>query len=287
MKIEYEIIHPDEGSSLKLLHTRTMAEEYPWKYHYHPELELICVIHSSGTRHVGNHFSNYEDGDVVFIGSNLPHAGFGLNAHGFHEEIVLQVREEVIRQSILSRPEMSVIHGLLENARYGISFKGETKKMIMERCAKLPALSKFERFVEMILILQLLASSTEFELLNPTTVLSSLIKKNNIRLQQIFNHIEKHFQEEIDVKDIAALANLSLPSFCNYFKKIMNTTFTDFLNQYRIQRACFLLQQEKTISEISFACGFNNVAYFNKVFKTIIGKTPTEFKKEKLKQAMK
>jgi AraC-like DNA-binding protein len=61
----------------------------------------------------------------------------------------------------------------------------------------------------------------------------------------------------------------------------MNSTFTDFVNQYRIQRACQLLHQEKTIAETCFECGFNNVAYFNKVFKAITKKTPSEFKKEK------
>jgi len=63
----------------------------------------------------------------------------------------------------------------------------------------------------------------------------------------------------------------------------MHTTFTDFLNKYRIQKACMMLQLEKTISETCFECGFNNVPYFNKVFKNITGKTPSSFKKEKIK----
>jgi AraC-like DNA-binding protein len=64
----------------------------------------------------------------------------------------------------------------------------------------------------------------------------------------------------------------------------MNTTFTDYVNQYRIQRACGLLMQEKTIAETSFECGFNNVVYFNKVFKTFTKMTPSEFKKEKARE---
>jgi AraC-like DNA-binding protein/quercetin dioxygenase-like cupin family protein len=283
MKIEFEIIHPDEGSSFRILHNKTNAEEYPWLYHYHPEYELVCVLYGSGTRHVGNHFSNYENGDLVFMGPNLPHAGFGLDAHGPHEEIVIQIRETVFKQSVLTRPEMAAITELLEKVKFGVSFTGATKAKITERLTHLTKLAPFEKFMELISILQMMATTTEYEVLNPQTIFSSALIKNNIRLQNIFNYVEQHFQEEIDIRKVATIANLSVSSFCTYFKKIMNTTFTDFLNKYRIQKACMMLQQEKTISETCFECGFNNVPYFNKVFKTVTGKTPSAFKKEKLK----
>jgi len=282
MKVEFEIIQPDEGSSFRLLHTKTMAEEYPWEYHCHPEYEIVCVPSGSGTRHVGNHMSSYSNGDLVFIGSNLPHAGFGLNASGPHEEIVLQVKEEVFHQSILSRPEMIVVQRLLENSKYGIYFTGGAKERITKRLNRLTKLEPFEKFIEFVSILQLMATTEEYELMNPNIVLSSLIKKNNDRLQKIFTYVEQHFHEEVDIRAVAALVNLSVPSFCNYFKKTVHTTFTDFLNKYRVQKACISLQQEKTIAETCFECGFNNVPYFNKVFKTITRKTPSEFKREKL-----
>ena len=284
MKTELEIIHPDEGSSFRLLHTKTRAEEYTWQYHYHPEYEIVCVLQGSGTRHVGNHFSSYYNGDLVFLGPNLPHAGFGLNSHGPHEEIVIQIKEEVFHQSILTRPEMTIVNKLLENARYGVYFTGNTKNKITKRLSRLPRLSSFERFIEFMTILEMMSSTNDFELMNPTIITSSLIRKNNVRLQKIFTYVEQHFNEDVDIKKVAALVNLSVPSFCNYFKKIVHSTFTDFLNKYRIQKACLSLQQEKTIAETCFECGFNNVPYFNKVFKTITKKTPSEFKKEKIQR---
>jgi AraC-like DNA-binding protein len=144
-------------------------------------------------------------------------------------------------------------------------------------------LPPFEKYMEFLAILQEMATTSEYELLNPQSVFSSSIVKNNIRLQNIFNYVEQHFHEEIDIKKVAATANLSVSSFCTYFKKTMNTTFTDFLNNFRIQKACLMLIQEKTISETCFDCGFNNVPYFNKVFKTITRQTPSEFRKGKLK----
>jgi AraC-like DNA-binding protein/quercetin dioxygenase-like cupin family protein len=280
MNVDFEIILPDEGSSFRLLHTKTLAEKYPWQYHYHPEYEIVCVLNGSGTRHVGNHISRYENGDLVFIGPELPHAGFGLNAHGFHEEIVIQIKEEVFNESILKRPEMAAIGSLLIKSRQGICFTGSTKEKLTRKITRFPKLSSFEKFMELVTILQVMATSGEYELLNPAGSLAALTKKNNSRLKNILGYVEQHYNEEVDIRNVASIANLSVPSFCNYFKKLMNSTFTDFVNQYRIQRACLLLQQEKNVTEVCFDCGFNNVTYFNKVFKTVMKKTPTEFKKE-------
>jgi AraC-like DNA-binding protein len=215
------------------------------------------------------------------MGPNLPHSGFGLNAHGMHEEIVVQIKDEVFKESILTRPEMNDISLLLEKAKYGLRFFGKTKEKVTTQLKKLIKLSSFEKYIQFLSALHTMATSNEYELLNPHINLSLLLKKNNSRLQNIFTYVENHYNEEVDIKKVAAIANLSVPSFCNYFKKLMNCTFTDFVNQYRIQRACTLIQHEKSITEICYDCGFNNVAYFNKVFKSIMKKTPTEYKREK------
>jgi AraC-like DNA-binding protein/quercetin dioxygenase-like cupin family protein len=280
MNVECEIILPDEGSSFRMLHTKTRPEEYPWQYHYHPEYEIVCVLAGGGTRHVGNHFSNYENGDLVLLGPNLPHAGFGLNAHGLHEEIVIQIKEHVLEDAFLQRPEMAIVTSLLEKSKYGVSFNGETRTHITKTMKRLLKLPPFDKFIELLRILHTMATSEEYELLNPTSALSNLTRKNNGRLQDILAYVEKHYNEDIDIKKAASIANLSVPSFCNYFKKLMSFTYTDFINQYRIQRACMMMMQEKTIAQVSFDCGFNNVAYFNKVFKTIMHKTPSQYKKE-------
>jgi AraC-like DNA-binding protein len=241
---------------------------------------LVCVLSGSGTRHVGNHFSSYDDGDLVLIGPNLPHAGFGLNAHGLHEEIVIQIKENVLSQTLLAIPEMGNLRQLLEKGKYGICFTGATKEKATKKLVRLLKHSPFDRFIELIALLQFLATSTEHTLLNlPNGALPLNVQKHHERLKSIFNYVEHHFDEEIEIKKVADIAHLTVPAFCNYFKKVMNITFTDFINQYRIQQACTLLQREKSIADACFESGFNNVTYFNKVFKTIMKKTPSEFRK--------
>jgi AraC-like DNA-binding protein/quercetin dioxygenase-like cupin family protein len=282
MKAEYEIIHPDNGSSFRILNDRVRAEEHRWEYHYHPEYEIVCVLEGGGTRHVGTHISNYEKGDLVFMGPNLPHAGFGLNSHGVHEEIVIQIKEDVFAQSINNRPEMAAINLLLERSKHGICFLNGTKAIVREKLVELVKLPPFEKYLAFLSMLQIMATSADFKLLNDSPVISSSLVKKNIRVQNIFNYVEKHYAEEIDIRKVAAITNLSVPSFCNYFKKMMNTTFTDFVNEQRIRKACVLLKQEKTISEACFETGFNNVPYFNKVFKVVMKKTPSDYKKSEL-----
>jgi AraC-like DNA-binding protein/quercetin dioxygenase-like cupin family protein len=279
MKIEFELIQEDEGSSFRLIHERIPAENYSWQYHYHPECELVCVLAGNGTRQVGNHAGSYDNGDLVLMGPELPHSGFGLNTHGMIEQVVVQFKKEVFTDPLLQRPEMKQIALMLDRAKYGISFGAEVKEKAKKRLVRLLKLPPFERFMEILGILQLLAASNDYSLLNNQVTLPNTIRKVHVRLQNIFNYVEQNYQEEIDIRRVAEIAHLTVPAFCNYFKKIMNITFTDFINQYRIEQACILLQQEKSIGEVCFECGFNNVPYFNKVFKSITKKTPSEFKK--------
>lgn len=278
MKIEFEIVKPDEHSSFRFLYQNKPISEFVWQYHYHPEYELVCIPYGDGTRHVGNHLSMYEDGDLVLIGSNMPHSGFGLNASDPHEEIVVQVRPEIIRQWISDFPEMKEIEMLIERSRHGVKFEGKTKGEVTRMLIEMKKMSPFEKHIGILKVLHRLGQTEEYSILNKQPIVAELVSKHRNRLQKIFTYVENYYHEDIDIQTVADLANISVPSFCNYFKKTTHITFTEFVNHYRIQKACFMLQQDKTISEVCFACGFNNVTYFNKIFKKIIHKTPSDFR---------
>ncbi len=186
MKIEYEIVHPDEGSSFRLLHHKVCSPMYSWQYHYHPEFEIVCVPYGHGTRHVGNHLGTYENGDLVLIGSNLPHSGFGLNADMIHEEIVVQIKEEILSNFLLSLPEMTAINNLLDRSKCGIHFTGTAKEKATKKLSKLIKLTPFEKFLELISVLQFLATSSEYELLNADMLMPSAMKKKQCQAAKCF-----------------------------------------------------------------------------------------------------
>ena len=279
MKTEFEIIQPDAGSSFRLLHHQVSADTFKWHYHYHPEYEIVCVIEGSARRHIGNHLSNYSGGDLVLIGSNLPHGGFGYGAVGTHEEVVIQFTEDFLGNNFLARPEMENIKRLFERAKQGVNFKGETQKEISLKFKKLLHLTPFERIIALLNILQDLAKSEEYILLNPVDIRYNFSHKDQERLGKIYKFVEDNYSQEIDIQLVAQICNLTIPAFCNYFKKNLNQTFTDFTNEYRINQSVKMILEGLEIADICYRCGFNNVSYFGRVFKQFKGTNPSQFRR--------
>ncbi len=282
MKTEFEKITPDLGSSFTVLHINIPVASVPWHYHYHPEIELVNVVKGSGKRHVGNHISYFDSGDLVLIGSNLPHAGFGNGAVGEHEEIVIQFKPEFIENSIQNWPEFSELNNLILRANQGIHFFGNTEIEVKKILFNMLSAKPFERLILLFDVFQILSKSTEFELLNVNGIRYNFHKKDELRLKNILNFVEQNYQKPIEFKQIADLANMTIPAFSAYFKKTMSITFTDFLNEFRINQACNALLAGKSVTDASFESGFNNVTYFIKVFKSIKGDSPLVYQKKSI-----
>jgi AraC-like DNA-binding protein/mannose-6-phosphate isomerase-like protein (cupin superfamily) len=277
MKISYEKINPDEGSSFRVLHINVPTSELKWEYHYHPEIELVCVVSGSGTRHVGYHKSNFTDRDLVLIGSNIPHSGFGLNSVDPHEEIVIQFDEELIFSSE-KITETKKIKKFIEKAKYGICFSNETKIAILPSLLEILNSQGYRRYILLLTILHQLSEEENYVLLNDEVMPYTLLSKNSDRLQKVFTFVENNYYKEISMDEIAKKANLTLPAFCNFFKKTTHITFTEFVNRFRINKACQMIAQGQNVSESCYNSGFNSISYFSRIFKKYTGKTPSEYK---------
>ncbi|MBB3838326.1 AraC-like DNA-binding protein [Runella defluvii] len=277
MKTEYENITPDRGSSFKVLHWRSHEDRFFW--HQHPEYEIVYIHKGSGKRHIGQHLSHFEEGELMFIGPNVPHLNFGYGADYEHEEIVVQLRDTFLGESFLQSPELQDINRLFELSKKGLNFFGETRQEVANLMLTLPQLSHFERLIQLLIILQKLATSKEYNLLKINGISYEHSHREEARIRQIYGYVEQHYQREIDVQTVADLANLTVPSFCRYFKKITQMTFTDFVNEYRIKQASKLLVQNQSVTDVCYSSGFNNLSHFTKTFKAVTGKTPREYKK--------
>ncbi|MCA0234037.1 MAG: AraC family transcriptional regulator [Bacteroidetes bacterium] len=277
MKTEYENITPDRGSSFKVLHWRSHEDRFFW--HQHPEYEIVYIHKGSGKRHIGQHLSHFEEGELMFIGPNVPHLNFGYGADYEHEEIVVQLRDTFLGESFLQSPELQDINRLFELSKKGLNFFGETRQEVANLMLTLPQLGHFERLIQLLIILQKLATSKEYNLLKINGISYEHSHREEARIRQIYGYVEQHYQHEIDVQTVADLANLTVPSFCRYFKKITQMTFTDFVNEYRIKQASKLLVQNHSVTDVCYSSGFNNLSHFTKTFKAVTGKTPREYKK--------
>lgn len=280
MKTEFEKIVPDTGSSFTLLHIDIPISSVPWHYHYHPEIELVNVVKGSGKRHVGNHLSFFENGDLVLIGSNLPHAGFGNGAVGKHEEIVLQFNYNFLQESTQTWPEIKELDNLFSRASQGIHFFGETEKQVKSLLKKMLKADPFQRLLLFFEVFHVLSKSSEYLILNAADTKYNFQKKDEIRIKKVIDFVEKNYQKNIEFSEIAELANMTIPAFSAYFKKTMSINFTDFLNEFKVNQACKALFAGKSVTDASFESGFNNVTYFIKVFKAVKGDSPLVYQKK-------
>lgn len=277
MKIQLENISPESKSPFRLLHDPKLNHLFYW--HFHPEFELVYIEGASATRHVGSHISQFTDSDLVLIGSNIPHLNFDHGVTTSYRKEVLHIKPSFKVDFITKFPEFQSLERLLELSRYGLAFKGETKKEIGVLLKELHLLSPFELFMQSIQILKKLAHSNEFELLHKQPYINRYSKKEQNRIREIYALVDAQYQNKITVNQVASLCNLTKPAFCRYFKKATGSTFINFLNQYRISQAKRLLLSGKNISETCYACGFESLSYFNRTFKKITEENPSEFKK--------
>ena len=205
-------------------------------------------MENSAKRHIGNHISQYNNGDLILLGPNLPHYGFTERLLGHRSEIVIQLRPDFLGPSFFSIPEMKGVDQLMNKAASGVVFHGRTKKEIGEHLEDLSVSNTFEKLIGLLKIFRDLASSDT---------------------------------EEITLAEISDLVSMEIPSFCRYFKRVTGKTFTEFVNDFRVSYACKLLSDTSlSISEVCFDSGFNNSSHFNRLFKSITGKTPLAYREE-------
>ena len=130
-------------------------------------------------------------------------------------------------------------------------------------------------------ILQKLAKTKDYSLLNVHDFGVEIYQQDNDRVDRIFKYITNHFKEHISLDEIAELVNMTPPSFCRYLKKVTGKTFTALVNEYRIVHASKLLTEKPTsITDICYESGFNNFSHFNKLFKKTTGKSPSAYRNE-------
>jgi AraC-like DNA-binding protein len=275
-QIQLEKIVFEPGKSFKLFSPR-LRNTFLW--HYHPQFELVYVEADAGIRHVGTHISGYTHSDLVFIGGNLPHLNFDYRLRSDYNQIVIQLRTDFLGTAISMAPEFNAIHQLFKSADYGISFYGETKHIVAEKLKQLNGLDSFDQLMQLIHIFQILADTHDRTILNSDLASKDFILKDKIRMGAIYEYIDQYYDQKPDVNRVAAKVHLTTPAFCRYFKRQTNMTFTDFVNQYRIERAKNLLMQDQNVTETCYAVGFESVSYFNKLFNKIVGENPSAFKK--------
>jgi AraC-like DNA-binding protein len=274
-----EKIHPNYGSSFRVLRFDNKERNGKPFWHFHPELQLVYVEGGSGKRHIGNHLSYFRGGDLVLIGPNLPHFGLTDQLKGEQFEIIVQFREDFLGKVFFQAPEMVGIKQLLERSSYGILFNKKIKQQLGPEIERLLELNSLDRMLKLLEILHSLAESTDYQLLNARDLALEVNQQENERIKKVYGYVRQNFQEDIPLALISDEVNMTVPAFCRYFKKQSGKTFTQFVNEFRVIHACKLLTEgDQNISHIAMESGFNNFSHFNRLFKNIVKQSPNEYR---------
>jgi AraC-like DNA-binding protein len=256
------------------------------RWHYHPEFELVLINKGVGKRMVGDSIDRFDEGDLVFLGSNLPHEWlcdkeYYTNEGFIGEAIVIHFREDFLGGQFFKTPETKRLLKLMEVSAQGCLLKGETKKKITDLLIRMTLEDNETKFYTLFEIFKLLTKTDEYELLSSPNFTANFQAVNGQGLQKVIEYIMQNFRKKIQMKDLLEVANMSSTAFSVFFKKNYNMSFSEYLLKVRIGYACNLLtDSSRSISQISFDAGFENLSNFNRLFKKAKGVTPKEYRRK-------
>jgi len=255
------------------------------RLHYHPEWQLTTIHKGQGMFFLGNSFTRFQEGSVFLVGSNVPHllkndaVFFSENSPGVQATSIF-FHENSFGQGFFDLPELKEIHQLLKESERGIWILGEEKEIIkaqLEACLHLKGIELFQQFLS---ILGLLCKAHELEFLNEVSFKPAVEEKDGQRLDNVFQYTFQNLASNIELPEVAAIANFSISQFCRYFKLHTRKTYFEYLNELRVETACKLLAENRfSIAQVCYEVGFNNLSNFNRQFKKIKGVTPSGFRK--------
>lgn len=255
---------------------------YPW--HFHSEYEILYIINGSGTSFVADHIEQFQAGDLVLIGSNLPHFWRSnesfLNSNGKLKVkyMVIQFPNNFFKEQIINYPEFHIIGELLERSSRGIRFSPEVANKVSKKIIKINKKKGLDRILALLQLLQYLAHSNDYKLLAGELYHDENHNFTSDRLTKVMHYLNTNYQRKIELSKVAEIANLHPSAFCRFFKEKSGKSLSEFVNDMRISYACqLIIEGRMSVSQICFESGFNNLSNFNRTFKKYTSFTPTNY----------
>ena len=255
--------------------------------HTHPEIQITCIIKGNGRLIAGSYSNRFTEGECYLLGSDLPHV-FKSDPDYYKNEnkeavhsISVYFRAGVLPEKLLQLPEMGSINKLLMQSDLGYKLCNTTAIKVTNLCASLSKYSGTKRISGLIDLLGFIAESDSKQQLLKSIPRKILNAAEGERLNQVYQFTLNEFSRTIKLDEVAGLIHMTPNAFCRYFKKHTQRSYLTFLNSIRIDNTCRLLQNNNyTVSQAAFESGFNNLTNFNRIFKSIKGVTPLEFRKK-------
>lgn len=255
-------------------------------YHKHPELQLTLILEGHGKRIIGNEVADFMSGDMVFIGSNVPHVWLSDPVYfekgsKLRSKVITVYINPVVFQSMFELvSEMDDIKTMLQQASKGINIYGNTRSLIADKLIKLSSKAGFEKAVGLLQIMNIISRASEKRLIIEHDVTDDSGQYPD-RLIQVLKFMKDNMHRQITLDEVAEIACMTKPSFCRFFKSRTQKKFFQYLEEVRVNEACkLLIETDHPISDVAHLCGYNSDSHFCKVFKEHMGKSPFRFRSD-------
>lgn len=256
-------------------------------FHFHEECELVYVVESHGKRVIGDSIEQFDKGDIVFVGANLPHVWYndreyfdpasGLEARS----IVIYFPQDVFGKRFFALEETRTLAEFFRRAKRGIKIYGDAQKKVAREMKAITRKTGVDRVLGLLKILQILSETSQYRYLASIGYTHTFNQKDNHKIDEVFRFVLNNYHRNITLKEVAEITNFTPQSFCRFFKTRTKKSFVQFLNEIRVGQVCKKLTEEDwSIAEAAYACGFQNLSNFNRFFKEIVGKTPKGYRQD-------
>lgn len=282
MKPDLEVVQIRQGESFK-----AWSHGYPYhtvRWHFHPEYEIHLVTATTGRYFVGDFIGEFEPGNLVLTGPNLPHNWVSDIPKGDSVPQrchIIQFTEEFIGNAFDVLPELAALGPLLELSRRGVSFDAETGRQLlplMEEVIQAHGVRRIELFM---MIAGVLSRAQTVEILASASYLPDPSGYMSVGINKALAYIRENLTKPFSESDLAAIAGQSRGSFSRAFRNHTGMSLVQYVKRLRINLACQILMSDEqaAITDICFEVGFNNLSNFNRQFLAEKGMPPSQFRR--------
>ena len=272
----FKIPKPEQDA---LIYQEDVGISFYDKLHQHEEIQLSLIVVGEGTLIVGDTINYYKKGDVLVVGSNIPHVfKSDMEASPNSKMLTLFFTESSFGDHFFELEELKELKSFFKRTKHGFKITSKNKK-ILKLFLDLKGASKLERFIILLNLLKLI-STANYKSLSSFIYEKKYSALDGKRIQDVFEFTMTNYTQEISLEKISDVANMTKNAFCKYFKKRTNKTYFKFLNELRIEHACKLVvsNNDFTLAEIAYKSGYKNISNFNRQFKALKNKNPSEWR---------
>ena len=264
---------------------KVWSHGYPYRtvrWHFHPEYEIHLITATTGKYFVGDYIGNFLPGNLVMVGSNLPHNWVSSVPQGSRVDergLVLQFDAEFVARAVQAFPELRRVEGLLDGSRWGVLFAAKTGAAAEPIMREMLGAQGIRRITLFIALLDLLLQSAE-----PVKLASAAYRADpacyaGTRINHVLSYIGKNLSQELRETELAELSGQSVSAFSRYFRRHTGVPFVQYVNRLRINLACQLLMSGKlNVTDICYQVGFNNLSNFNRQFLLLKAMSPSRWR---------